>query len=176
MILYSYFNGTTWSDPEEVSDSILGYYYRYPSNLKEGEYIKTAGNSIFPKVDVRGDKGLIVVPPSIHKSGNKYIWNIAEGFYLSDISELPECPINIPKILGNRNNIQRDKKDSNENYNPGKVINIAKKCAWLRHCKDDAATLGYDEWLWMLSIVARCENGREKAHKLSNPHPEYSWK
>lgn len=47
-------------------------------------------------------------------------------------------------------------------------------CPWLRHCRDDAATLSEPEWYRLLSIVGRCENGQQLAHELSQDYPGYS--
>ncbi len=153
------------------------YYYRYPA-LNNGNYIKTSSSALFQEVDVRGDKGLVVVPPSIHKSSNSYVWNIVEGFSLDDLSELPECPVDIPGIVGNRNGHDNDgkiKSDNHGGYVPGELKNIADQCTWLQHCRIDAKTLGYDEWRWMLSIVSRCIDGRAKAHILSKAHEKYNY-
>lgn len=51
---------------------------------------------------------------------------------------------------------------------------IVGKCAWLRHCRDDAVALPYPEWYRMLGIAARCEGGRELAHEWSRPYPRYA--
>ncbi|MBI4806976.1 MAG: hypothetical protein HY795_17305 [Desulfovibrio sp.] len=51
---------------------------------------------------------------------------------------------------------------------------ILEHCAWMAHCRDDAASLPEPEWYAMLSVVAACENGREFAHALSSPHSGYS--
>ncbi len=42
-----------------------------------------------PKLEFRGHAGLAVLPPSLHKSGNRYAW--ADGRCLTDL-ELPELP------------------------------------------------------------------------------------
>lgn len=47
-------------------------------------------------------------------------------------------------------------------------------CPWMKHCQDDASSLPEPEWYAMLTIIARCENGREWAHYLSSPYPGYS--
>lgn len=47
-------------------------------------------------------------------------------------------------------------------------------CAWLAHCRDDAATLPEPEWYAMLGIVGRCEDGERLAHELSRPYARYS--
>lgn len=48
------------------------------------------------------------------------------------------------------------------------------ECDFLKHCKDDAATLSEPEWYAAASVVGRFEGGRAKFHALSKPHPEYS--
>lgn len=57
------------------------YLYKYP-----GTTIKNRVR-IREKTDIRGDGGYVVVPPSLHKSGNNYEWAIAP----SD-AVLEECP------------------------------------------------------------------------------------
>jgi putative DNA primase/helicase len=46
-------------------------------------------------------------------------------------------------------------------------------CAYLRHCRDDAATLDEPSWHAMLTVVARCRDGSNHAHALSKPYPAY---
>jgi hypothetical protein len=53
---------------------------------------------------------------------------------------------------------------------------IVNGCAWLRHCRDDAATLPEPEWYAMLGIVGRCEDGEHLAHEWSAPDPRYTHK
>jgi hypothetical protein len=56
---------------------------------------------------------------------------------------------------------------------PDSLASVLAGCAWMEHCEADAADLSEPEWHSMLSISARCENGRELSHKLSEPHPGY---
>ncbi len=60
-------------------------------------------------------------------------------------------------------------------YPPAEFEPILKGCAWLRHCRDDAATLPEPEWFAALSIVARCEDGYKHAHAISSAYPGYSF-
>jgi hypothetical protein len=57
---------------------------------------------------------------------------------------------------------------------PAKLPPILDGCAWMRHCRDDAATLPEPEWYRMLTVVARCEDAERWAHELSQAHPKYS--
>jgi len=48
----------------------------------------TQGSSMLPGIDTRADGGLIVVAPSMHLSGKRYMWDIEEG----PDTELAPCP------------------------------------------------------------------------------------
>jgi len=51
---------------------------------------------------------------------------------------------------------------------------IVGKCAWIRHCRDDAAVLAEPEWYAALSILVRCKDGARLAHAWSKDHPKYA--
>lgn len=51
---------------------------------------------------------------------------------------------------------------------------VFKRCGFIQHAVNDAATLPYPEWVAALSIVARCENGDALAHAVSQPHAGYT--
>ena len=57
---------------------------------------------------------------------------------------------------------------------PAKLPRILDGCAWMRHCRDDAATLPEPEWYRMLTVIARCEDAERWAHELSQAHPKYT--
>ena len=59
-------------------------------------------------------------------------------------------------------------------YPPAEFEPIINGCAWLRHCRDDAATLPEPEWFAALSIVARCEDGNNHAHAISAAYSDYT--
>lgn len=55
------------------------------------------------------------------------------------------------------------------------VEKTIEECAFIRHCRDDAASLSEPEWFAMMSIMAALgETARAKAHELSRPYPKYT--
>lgn len=61
------------------------FLFRWPA---DGRDIRNdAGRRLGPGLDVRGDGGQIVAPPSIHPNGNTYQWDAGLG---DDIAEAPE--------------------------------------------------------------------------------------
>jgi len=56
----------------------------------------------------------------------------------------------------------------------GDVDVLLSRCAFVRHCRDDAATLSEPEWFAMVSNVSRCADGSAAVHRLSEPYPTYS--
>jgi putative DNA primase/helicase len=57
---------------------------------------------------------------------------------------------------------------------PARLPPILDGCVWMRHCRDDAATLAEPEWYRMLTVVARCEDAERWAHDLSKAYSKYS--
>ncbi|MGO9260216.1 MAG: hypothetical protein ACLQU1_28495 [Bryobacteraceae bacterium] len=53
-------------------------------------------------------------------------------------------------------------------------LRVRAGCPWIRHCKDDAASLPEPEWYRLLGIVGRCKDGEHLTHELSRPYPKYS--
>jgi hypothetical protein len=46
------------------------YFFQWP----EGVVIKNSTSKIAPGVDVRGEGGMMVIPPAVHKTGERYVW------------------------------------------------------------------------------------------------------
>lgn len=49
-------------------------YYIYPPEGLEND---SSREFILPDVDIRGDKGYIIAPPSVHPNGKEYFWDIS---------------------------------------------------------------------------------------------------
>ena len=51
---------------------------------------------------------------------------------------------------------------------------IEERCAFMRHCRTDAATLPQPEWYAWLSVLARCRDAEQHAHDIGSAYPGYS--
>lgn len=51
------------------------FYYASPVDVTVRNRVKVLGR----RIDIRGDGGYVVAPPSLHRSGNQYAWLTAEG-------------------------------------------------------------------------------------------------
>lgn len=59
------------------------FYYKHP-----GVPVKTCGG-IRPGIDIRGDGGYVIAPPSMHKNGKQYTWE-EDGLDIQALADLPE--------------------------------------------------------------------------------------
>jgi phage/plasmid primase, P4 family, C-terminal domain len=123
------------------------------------------------RVDSTADLARVLRPAGTlnHKSGSPKLVTIlyeeAVRYNPSDIADAPwlaavEDPYTPATIPGN--------------CPPTRLEPIVDGCAWLRHCRDDAATLQEPEWYGMLGIVGRCADGEQIAHAWSTPYLRYN--
>lgn len=63
-------------------------YFHYP---KDNE-VKNSAGKIGYKLDIRGNGGFVICPPSVHKSGKQYHWSVD---CTEDISPAPEWLLNL---------------------------------------------------------------------------------
>lgn len=70
-------------------------YFRHP-----GGYIPNGAGIFGDGIDIRGDGGYVVAPPSIHISGRKYSWDIGTEQY--DLAPMPDWLIQLLQAQTNR--------------------------------------------------------------------------
>ena len=85
----------------------LHYFYKYP----KGEEIRNSAGLIRDHVDIRGEGGYVVVPPSLHPSGNYYAWAEMMSPDDVDMAEMPQWLLEQTKQkgLGKKNHEEWEK-------------------------------------------------------------------
>ncbi len=83
--------------------------------------------------------------------------------------ETPEGkPTPVAECLGGR---------QDEKFNLMTIEKLLENCAFIQHCRDDAATLSEPHWWSLVCILVHFgEPGKQKFHELSQPYPEYTEK
>lgn len=61
-------------------------------------------------------------------------------------------------------------------YKSDKIDTLMDRCAFMRHCVDNAATLPEPLWYAAITQLVHLPGGREKIHEISKPYPKYSRK
>jgi len=90
-------------------------------------------------------------------------------------SDAAYCSEDFEEILaGIEEPVERPPPSGARDLPPAKLPAILEGCTWMRHCRDDAATLPEPEWYRMLTVVARCEDAERWAHELGKPYPKYT--
>ncbi len=95
----------------KTSEGRFHSYFKYPDDIEIKNAVRIA-----PDVDIRGEGGYVVAPPSIHATGHKYEWVLTEGSWSwSGLTTYTPVKEKNKKILNTR---QGDKK-GNLNINLG---------------------------------------------------------
>ena len=130
------------------------------SYFRIGEHgaIRNSVGEIAPGLDVRGDGGYVLAPPSIHPSGRAYAWSIDTA------QEFADAPDWLYALLGNQDKGSTAKGKPLEHWhlllntsvrNGERNSTLASLCGKLLHSGLNDLTLLYDV---MLCInLARCE-------------------
>lgn len=126
-----------------------------------------------PGLDVRGDGGYIVAPPSRHASGRCYEWEASSDPQTSVPPPLP--PWLLTLLTASTQSPRCKQADGVEMKSspavPGPVI---QGCGWLADRILHAAIEGEQSWYAKLTLAARMEDGARLAHEWSRAHPDYN--
>ena len=87
-----------------VSKSGSGGFHCYYRNIKDSTVASSDGRSL--GIDIRAEKAYIILPPSIHFSGNQYSWFIG---CLDDISDAHEDVYKLVDIINEINNKEKQR-------------------------------------------------------------------
>lgn len=78
------------------------FYFRHP-----GYEVKNSAGKLGPGLDVRGDGGYVVAPPSLHVSGGRYEWYPGCSPAEVEVAAAPAWMTEAPKAAGKRSRVSR---------------------------------------------------------------------
>ncbi|MGD9679402.1 MAG: hypothetical protein AB7V16_13760, partial [Vulcanibacillus sp.] len=83
-------------------------------------------------------------------------------------------PDDVPVLPSFSQEIHLEEKTDSDSNNRLVVNELINRCAFLKHCKDDPATLPEPEWHKMICLLSREYGGAAIVHELSKPYPKYT--
>lgn len=145
------------------------YFFRWP-----GRAVCNSVATLGPGLDVRGDGGYVVVAPSLHASGARYRWSDPEA----PILDMPEwllarvAPTAAPAKVRSappRTGLSRPRLPSFDKHRALDVM--VRECAFIDHAIDDAASLAYEEWFSLATVLHPFPAGNEVFDRISRLDP-----
>lgn len=138
--------------------------------------INQAIGKIGKDVDVKLNGYILLAGSKIN--GKYYV--ITDGFDKNGKITIAELPAAWLDYLNKDEKItSSEKSDYTElpkrTYSEVNIEKIFQNCAFLRHCKDNAEELSYNEWFSMITILAQIDDSDDLIHELSEPYLKYSY-
>jgi len=167
-----------------VTKSMRGHHVWLRSDIPiKSRVVKKGNNESW--LEIRSDGNFTIAPPSLHPEGVLYQKigadrihkpdNLA-GFIDKRVAELGL------KAWDARQTTKEKAKPSNterpgrtDGFNTLAIEKLLANCAFVQHCRDDAAGLPEPQWWSMVhSLAVFGEPGRKKIHELSEPYLRYT--
>ncbi len=112
-------NGTTAEDLEPVGAHVvtpsggLHYYYRLPEVMRDRGWEVKSRNGAFtghPGVDVKSTGGYVILPPSLHHTGARYLWDPPTRQWW----DVPDLPLGLVAALDHHRLLRNPERDQAE--------------------------------------------------------------
>jgi Bifunctional DNA primase/polymerase, N-terminal len=134
-----------------------GYHYFFDSAGR-----RLASSKPLPGVELIGSTGYVVAPPSVHPSGALYQWASELSFAEMPLAPMPAWLVEFAGARG-EGGAPRRASSYDGPRRPVFIELVLPGCFWLRHCRDDAATLAEWESGWRCSRLS----GAARADRVS---------
>lgn len=69
----------------------IHHYFKHPAGLA----LSNSASTVAPKIDIRANGGMVVAPPSNHKSGGSYVFAAGRSFADVEVAEAPQWLIEL---------------------------------------------------------------------------------
>lgn len=137
------------------------------------------GQGLLDGIDVRGEGGQIVAAPSLHASGNRYVWEPGQAPWEIAIAKPPTWLLELlnperPKVVKTglpspRNGHLVVDPDFKPTFTPvpTHAASVVAGCSAIKACYERPTEVTEWHWKLALGIIGRTEDGRRLAHYMS---------
>ena len=148
----------TAQDRERISSVLCGW----------GRYVNVKARELGWKLDAVYDLARVLrVPGSVnHKCGNAELCRVLKSTGERFALEAFDAYCLEDAVC--------EKRTTMDKAPVGAADRILEKCAFVRHCRDNAAALPEPWWHVMVTNIALAKNGAQAVHKLSSAYPKYN--
>jgi hypothetical protein len=149
------------------------YFFAWP-----GRYVASGDGKIAPGVDVKGDGGYVVAPPSLHPSGAAYAWERHDAKSLDPPRWILDrvCPPEVPRAPTRRTATPipayRPRRSLSMMSDHEALDVLVRECAFVEHCARSAASLSYEQWFSLATVLHVFPAGDELFDEMSRRDPE----
>ena len=130
--------------------------------------VRNSAGTVAPGLDVRGDGGYVVLPPSIHPSGRPYVWRVDSA------DQFAEAPAWLSNLLAGRYNGRHAKSPEHWHSVIANTIRNGERNSTLTSICGKLLHVGLTELAFLYDIIccnnlARCEQplSENEVHTLS---------
>jgi hypothetical protein len=128
-----------------------------------------------PSIDIKAN-GYIILPPSVHPNGETYQWEKERSILELEPIDLPDWLSSlIVKEEPKPNVLSQIARETLQEYPPSSGEKIIQRCAFLKHCAEDAPILPEPDWYQgTIGVLSYTVEAPEIVHKYSLAHPNYT--
>src|SRR5438094_123636 len=109
------------------------YFFRYPLHLG------IQSREIGPGFEIKAEGGYVLVHESNHVSGGFYAWDAGAHPDETSVAPMPKWILQRLQAQRPQRRRQQRTRIRDDDFPPAHLAKIEEGCAWLRHCRDDAA-------------------------------------
>ncbi len=114
-----------------------------------------------------------MLPGSVHKSGRRYEWEASSEPEAVPLADWPETWLRRCSRRTSRGSGARTASPVNLHGTVADLGPIVAGCRQMAELLKRSEQHSEQEWVTMLSVLARCQDGERLAHQWSQPYPRY---
>ncbi len=151
-------------------DRCMHFYCLYADGVRNFQ-----NKTNFPGIDLRGDGGYVLAPPSVHPNGNRYKWDVTfDELCAINSRGLAKLPDWVKKASATGTAINADNMTATTNVSATLTVqNIIDRCGFMKYCWHNQVSLPEPVWYAMITNLGRSVGGPNLCHEFSKGYTKY---